>query len=440
MRLPPPIAALTAAVALLSGVSARAGGGAPDAGLALAPSAPEALEADHASELADLAVEASPDLAAAGTAVAALEQQVRAAGAWMDPVVSVSYANMPVDRWYPGGTPMSGIQLQLRQTFYWPGKVAAREAEAEGMVREQQQTLAERRVQLRAMVRRAYYQLALVRQLRDVTTRHLDLVDQLLSVVRVRLEAGRVGQHELLRLQVLRDKLADDLLAFQRDDTSLTAAVNAALHRAVSVRIDTPRQVTPPVPGVDVDQLTAEAVANRPLLKRYLEQVETRRAAARRAAREGYPDPSVSIGYTFRTPAGTDPGTDFISLGLSVPVPLFYDRRSGSLARQNELKATELEQQREAELDRIRGDLGRVVATWKRSAQEARTYRDELIPVAHRSLDATFAAYSVDRADFASLYQAEVQLLDFERVVRQAEVAAALARVDAQALVGRDLP
>ncbi len=61
------------------------------------------------------------------------------------------------------------------------------------------------------------------------------------------------------------------------------------------------------------------------------------------------------------------------------------------------------------------------------------------MPRAHKTLDATLAAYQVDRANFASLYQAELQLLAFERTIRRAEAAAALARVEVEALVGEPL-
>jgi outer membrane protein TolC len=374
---------------------------------------------DEAAVLADAAVKASPDLIAVGTGIKALQQSVRAAGAWIDPVLSLSYQNMPVDRWAPGASPMSGIQLSLKQTFYWPGKTEAREREAAALVTEQRQTLAEREVRLRAMVKQAYYRLALVRQLRQVTAEHIKLVEQFIDVVRVKYEVGKLGQQDLLRLQLLRDKLSDDLGNFNRDDTALSVAINAALHRPDGVAIRTPSRITPVQLRTDAAGLFKAAVQHRPLLKRYLAQAVARRTAAARAAREGYPDISAWFGYTFRADSGADPGTDFVSLGLSIPLPLSYDRRWGSLQSEHELQAKKAEQEREAELDRIRGELGRVVAAWMRAVEEARAYGSKLMPDAHRTLDATYAAYQVDRADFAGL--------------------SALARVEIEALVGGPL-
>ncbi|MHC4816069.1 MAG: TolC family protein [Planctomycetota bacterium] len=394
---------------------------------------------DEAAELADAAVKGSPDITAVGTGIKALQQRVRGAGAWLDPVLSLGYQNMPVDRWAPGASPMSGIQLSLKQTFYWPGKIGAREKEAAALVTEQRQTLAERKVQLRATVKRAYYRLALVRQLRQVTSEHIKLVEQFIDVVRVKYEVGKLGQHDLLRLKLLLDKLSDNLGNFDRDDTALSAAINAALHRPAGVAIRTPSRITPQQLRTDAAGLFKAAVQRRPLLRRYQAQAAARRAAAARAAREGYPDISTWLGYTLRVDSGADPGTDFVSLGLSLPLSLSYGRRWGSLQREHELQAKQAEQERGAELDRIRGELGRVVAAWQRAVQQARAYRSKLTPDAHRTLDATFAAYQVGRADFASLFQAELQLLSFEETLRKAEATAALARVEIEALVGGPL-
>ncbi len=394
---------------------------------------------DSAQALAELAVKVNPGLAAINTRIKALRQRIHGASAWMDPVVALTYMNMPVDRWAPGDSPMSGIQLSIKQPFYWPGKIKARQDEAEAAVAVQRQTLAERKVQLRAMVKRAYYRLALARQLRVVTSEHIKLVDQLTDAVRIKYEVGKVGQHDLLRLQVLRVKLTDDLKSHDRADAAMSAMINATVRRKIGAVVHTPKRITAPGLNTDLAGLVKAAARSRPLLARHLAAARASRATARRAAREGYPNISAWFAYRIRVESGMDPGTNFVTLGVAMPLPLSYDKRWGTRQRANELKARAAEQSRDAELDRIRADLGRLVATWKRSVQKAGTYRDKLVPAAHKTLDATFAAYQVDRAGFASLYQAELQLLGFERTIRKAEAAAALARVEVEALVGRSL-
>jgi outer membrane protein, heavy metal efflux system len=391
---------------------------------------------DLSDELANAAVLANPTLQAIEDRVGALEQRVLQARIWLDPIFSAEYSNMPIDDPAPGQHPMSGIQFMLRQTFYWPGKIGAREGEAKSRVIQEQLSLAERKVQLRATVKRAYFRLALTRQLRDVTRQHVRLVSDFMEVVRIKVETGVGAQHELLRLRVLVDQLSDDLKSLDRDEAGLTAAINATLHRAIDVEVPTPERTVVQEPTTDAMTLAQQAEHDRPLLKRLAAEAETYRSAARRARREGYPDLTLWAGYRVRTRAGADPGTDFMSLGVSLPLPFSYDERWGSEGRQNEQMAAAVMQDREATLDRMRGDLGGIVADWKRSAQKARTYRDELIPEARMSLDASLASYRVGRADFASLFQAELELLNFERTTLMAATDAAEARVAAEEVVG----
>jgi len=394
---------------------------------------------DIADQLGDEAVKANPSVGAIQGRVSALKEQVHEAGTWMDPTFSAEYSSMPIDNPVPGHHPMSGIQLTLRQTLYWPGKIAAREEEAKSRVRENELALAEQKVQLRAEVRRAYYRLALARQLRAVTKEHAALVRQFLEVVRAKNEAGMVAQHEFLRLRVLAAQLDDDLKNFDEDEQSLTSTINATLHRPLDTPIPTPKRTTVRKPVTDAKALIRRAVLQRPMLKRYAAQAETYRAAARRAKREGYPDITVWAGYRIRTHAGTDPGTDFVSVGVAMPLPFSYDGRWGSERRKNERLARAVSDERAAELDSIRGRLGKLVAVWKRAAQEAHTYRNDLTPSARLTLEATFASYQVDRADFASLFQTELQLLNFERTTRAAETSAAEARVEVEAIVGGEV-
>jgi cobalt-zinc-cadmium efflux system outer membrane protein len=235
---------------------------------------------------------------------------------------------------------------------------------------------------------------------------------------------------------VLGQKLRDDLKAFDRDEKSLLATLNATLHRPLAQAIVTPSKLQALAAPKDLAPLQARARRERPLLRQLSARARTARAVARRAAREGYPDITAWLGYRFRVASGADPGTDFVTLGVSVPLPFSYARRFGSQRRESQALARAVEAQRSATIDLIGGALARARARWQRAAQKAESYQRKLMPLAHRALDATFAAYQVDRADFASLYQAELALLDFERAIRRARIATHIERATVRALVG----
>ncbi len=427
LRPPTPVLAVLLAVALVP----RPGHAADDA--------PAPLDSADAAARAVLA--ANPALSALEAQVAALKHGVPQAGVWQDPMAAVEYSNMPVDAPWPGNHPMSGIQLKVQQTLPAPGKLAARTAVAESRVVSARDALAEKQDQLVGLVRDLYHRLALVRQLKAVTVEHLGLVKQFIAVVRTSYEVGRAHQHDLLRLQVLRDRLADDLNGFDDRDRQLTSLLVAAVHRPPGTEVQTPEVTRAPAPPAHLDPLLAGALKRRPLLRDLADRAHTAELAARRAEVEQRPDVTVWLGYRIRTPAGTDPGTDFVTAGASIPLPWFWNsRRWGEKAQANRAMARSLTDRRQAAVDALRGRLEADLARWRRATQKAKTYSDGLVPEARRTLDATFAAYRVGRADFASLYQAELELLDFERTIRTAESDAARAAVDVSTLTGAYAP
>ncbi|MCB9557991.1 MAG: TolC family protein [Deltaproteobacteria bacterium] len=391
---------------------------------------------DRAEQLADQAVRANPSLAGIKAKRDALKHRLRRASSWHDPQLAIEYSNMPIDSWRPGDHPMSGLQLKLQQTFLFPGKTAARRQQAEGQLAEAQISLAEATLQLRVAVKRAYYQLTLVRQLRKVTEQHVKLVEQFVSIVQAKYTVGAKGQQDLLRLTLLLEKLKDDLEDFDRDDLALRAKINAALDREPPLAIETPAQLAALAAPREPRALT-RSLGDRPAVRLHRQRALTHAAMSRRAARAGYPDLTAWLGYRIRSRAGTDRGTDFISLGIALPLPIFYARRFGSEVQAQRLLASKAQHQRRALIAQIRANVAAEVAAWRRAQRAAKRYRTVLMPLAHRALDATLAGFQVGRVDFASLFQAELELLAFERTIRRAEIRTHRARVEIEAQLGR---
>jgi len=411
-------------------------------GLLLAPSGAYAEDAEPRPAaagplaLADQAVARNPGLAALTAQVEALERKVAAARVVMDPVVAAEYSAMPWDSPWPGVTPMSGVQLKLQQTLPHPGKNERRQAAAAARVGVERWELAERRLALRGAVRRAYWQLALTRRLEALTRTHVGLVDQLLAAVEARYQVGRGGQQDLLALQVQRGRLQDRLGDFARDERALVARLNAARHAPAEAPLPTPEPFPADPPKVALPELIARADDWRPALKAARAKAAAHRLDADRLAVEALPDITVWAGWRMRAEAGGDDGTDFLSVGVALPLPLdVTDRWTAERAARLSWAAAE-EARRDALLDEVRAGLAAALAHWERGAGKAATYERALIPGARDTLDATVAAFQADRADFASLFQAEVQIIDFDRALLRARFDVATARAAIDTLTG----
>ena len=386
------------------------------------------------------ALQANPKLKSIDLQVQALRHKAEAVQKWMDPVFAVEYSNFPYDTWSMGDSPMTGVQFKLQQTFTLSGKNERREATVQAEAKAIGWSLAEKRNQLAGLVKRTYWNLTLIRQLRLVNLQHIELVRQFIEVIRIKYQVGKAGQHDLMRLEVLQGKLEDDLGEFDCQERELSAALTAALHRSPGTYIATIERIDSTPPSLGLHEWISFAKSRRPALKGLKAKAEAKRVAADAAAYERWPDITVWAGYRIRRQAGMDDGTDQMSLGLAVPLPFDY---SGSFDAQKAMHLSEAAAMNEEEialLDEIKADLETSLAAWERAHQKAATYAEKLIPQARKILDSTLAAYQSNRADFASLYQVELQLLNFERAQLMARAQTWIQKSIVETLTGDHIP
>jgi cobalt-zinc-cadmium efflux system outer membrane protein len=382
-----------------------------------------AAAADDPALLVEEALVANPSLEALQARVAELEELARAAGTWMDPVIGLEYINAPVDSLSLNDHPMSGLQFRIQQTIPPWGWSRLREEVADSRTRTSEHALEEAKTQLRREVVVVFWKLTLSRMLQDVTQEHVTRTEELVRAVRARYETGSAGQHQLLRLQVLRDRLRDDLGDFIRADREFSAALSRTLSRPPDAAFRTPERIQArQVDGEESGWLHL-AREQRPELRRIQESIETEKLAAELARVDGIPDVTLWGGYRVRQiDTALDDGTDQVSVGVSVPIPWGSGQRSRAERAARLQAARRGRAQLAAEFDRIESELAAIHARWIRAFEQAVAYRDHLTPDARAALETSLADYTVGRADFSTLYEAEVDLLNLERTQLSATV------------------
>ncbi len=383
-----------------------------------------------------------PTLRAADEQIDALGHAVPASWVWPDTVVGTEYSNMPILTPWPGNHPMSGVQLKVTQKVPFPTKFWARADAAEAARDAAVPLRAEAAGQIVGRVRGLVLQWQRLSVLAGVTAQHRAAVAQMLDVVRVKYELGRVEQHELIRLEVLRDRLDDDHRELIDKRRAVEALLNAAAQRPAGTPLDVPADIAVPDQAeLDVATLLEEARAHRPLLAAMRESATAERAQAGAMRAEMWPDVTAWAGYRVRLPSGADPGNNFVSAGIAVPIPWSsalwqWEER----AQAHDAKARAEDARRAGAELSLRGEIEAATVRYRRARERARVYDEQLLPGAQKTLEAAFASYQVDRAGFADLFAAELTVLDFERVACEARAEAAAAAIALDVLTGRTVP
>jgi len=391
---------------------------------------------DEPSQLAEAAVKLNPEISMLRYQVQALQEQEEAAAVWQDPVFMVEYSNIPWEDPSLGEHPMSGVQLKIQQTFPFPGKNDRRQAVAAGQVDLKRLEIDEFKSQLTTRVKQFYWRLVLVQRLMEIREKHISIVERLLEAVQAKYVSGFANQQDMLKLRVLKEKLTDEIHDLKQRGRELKATINSALHRHVETPIETYEEIPMMRCTTTLEELIQLAEKERVLLKFWKRKSEVERLAADKELHESRPDVTLWTGYRVREEVGMDRGDDFFSVGLSVPIPIDYTERYRAKRRAHLADALASEQKYKLVLDEISSEIEISLSKWERSCDKVKTYQGQLIPDAMATLEAALSAWQVGRTEFSSLYQAELQLLDFEEAIIMARVQTVLMSLEIQRLAG----
>jgi outer membrane protein TolC len=285
-------------------------------------------------------------------------------------------------------------------------------------------------------VKQFYWRLSLVQRRTEIRNKHIGIVERLLEAVQAKYASGSANQQDILKLHVLKEKLTDEIQDLRQSGRELKAMINSALHR----NIVTPIEVNEEIPlircNATLDQLIQLAEKERVLLKFWKKKAQAERLAAEKELYEGRPDITLWTGYRMRKEVDMDRGDDFFSVGLSVPIPIDYTDRYDAKRRACLADSLASEEKYNLVLDEISFAIEKSLSKWERSCDKVKTYKEQLIPEAEATLEAALSAWQVGRTEFSSLYQAELQLLNFEEAVIVARAQTVLMSLEVELLAG----
>ncbi len=349
-------------------------------------------------ELAALALQRAPSLAALAARVQEAREMVRPAGALPNPMVELMIQDIGFPRWTVGEEGMSMIGPQVTQGIPFPGKRGARRraAQADVTVKASELELLRREVALdiRRLCARLY---ALDQEQQALSSGH-ELLEMLAATVRERYSAGVAEQEAAIKAQLAVSRLderLDDLVAERR---ALVASVNRYLDQPGDAPLG--RVTTLPEPGAPPTPWEAVVMENSPEIVLRRAEVQAAERRLRVARLELRPDLLVGAGLGFR--GGKDPA---VTLRLGMDLPLWSAQRQMPMFR---AAGQDLEASRQVLRDaeaRARAETARLEADWRRAARQVTRYAQAIVPRSSLALDAARSSYLVGRGDFSAVIE-----------------------------------
>ena len=399
-------------------------------------------------ELADLVTEAdtaNPQIAGARRTAEAAWARVPQAGALPDPMIGVGFMNVPVTNPGVGNDMMTMAQLRVGAEFPWPSKLGLREDVARLQAEAADWEVERVRQKVRADVRTAYYRIYFVDRALQVTGRNEQLVGDFARLTSSKYGVGTAAQPDVLRAQVERTSLADQLVALREQRESAVARLNALLGRATDTPVATAvlpdaerlaalraepgsarfasaalaggLPATGPGGGIPtVSELQRVALDNNPMIQAHVRRVEAQARALALAETAKLPDFNVTAGYSRRSGIA-----DFFDVMISAPLPIFSGRKQDQRVFEQAAMLAEHEARHASMVDELSGEIASLAAELARARDQLLLLNDGILPQARTGLASATTSYQVGRVDFLTLLDSQVTLyrheLDYHRLL-----------------------
>jgi outer membrane protein TolC len=323
----------------------------------------------------------------------------------------------------------------LMQDLPWFGKRelkrAAAELDAEGAKGQAMASWAE----LAAGIKSAYAQLFYVFRNELYSREVLDLMARLEGIAQVRYAGGLAAQQDAIRAQVEQTGMRAELIALENERRQLQARVNALLARPAGAPLAEPHQLRPLPAAAQLDHAALEqrVRARNPLL--FTESARVRSAEKNRelAYKDRYPDFTFGV-----SPIQYDSSIEEWELMLELNLPLQQASRRAR-ERESETMLAAARARAEAAANQVLAELAGHLAAIEAAQRTAVLTASSLLPQAELTFQAALAGYENGTIDFATLLEAQRQILQARLSRLKAEVEAQLRLAEIERLLGEDL-
>jgi outer membrane protein, heavy metal efflux system len=402
------------------------------------------VRAETLVQLVEEALIDNPDLAAAKERWQQSRYKAPQAGSLNDPVLSLALSNYPSDSLASDETPMTGNEVRLAQQFPFPGKRENRAAQAEEQAKWYHSVYLDDHYQIARKVKDAWYRLYYQERASDVVKRNLDLLEDVVRVAEVRYETGSGLQQDVLKAQVERTRLMEQLRSIEQKQGEITAELGRLLSRAEPLAPLVPQKLERPDVTLSLADLQDAALKQRPLVDAYQALLERYRYQQKLAELDDYPDVTVWGSWRFRDDDLPDGGTDFVSAGVSFNLPVYREKRRAALAEAHAAQRM-VEGQSRSFRDSVTAALRKAYLRMQETRDQANLYEKGIIPQTTQSFRAAMTAYQVGKVDFISLLDALMAAYQAEMTYHRysAEYMRSLAWLEAEStvpLIGGPLP
>lgn len=397
-----------------------------------------ALGADLAG-LLDYAREHNPEFAASRYEADAAQQRVQPASALPDPVLRTELMDITNQGTNKGTSllpsQVGGTRYTLMQSVPWFGKRDLQREVAEARVAQTDGQVAATWAELASKIKSVYAMYYYLSGSERLTSETLGLMNSLEQVARTRYANGLGAQQEVIRAQVEQTGLRSELLDLENEQHHARGKLNTLLSRPAMAALAQPASLRrlPAAAQLDYDMLEQKLRARNPQLL----IADARRNEAEKSRDLAYTSryPGFTLGVA-PTQSGSSIKTWDLMVEFSIPLQQ-GSRRSQQREAESMLAASGA--RKDALLNQMLADLSESVSGLETARRTESLTATQLLPQAELTYQSALAGYETGKVDFATLLDAQRQILKARQQQLKAQLEAQLRLAEIERLLGEEL-
>lgn len=350
----------------------------------------------------------NPTLESARQGVRAAQFRAQQAGLLDEPMLDVGVAPLSIG----SSQARFGYEVGISQRLPWFGKRglenAAAAAEAEASSSDYEAT--KRELALSAVM--LYDQYFVAVRAMDINLHHVQLMRSMRDAVTAQFETGRASAQDRLQAEAELAHMEHDTAILSTAREVTVAQLNELLHRAPELPLPAP-ELPAANASTESGQREPRTLAERSEVSAALQRARAARARAERAARDRYPDLTLSTSYN----SMWDMPEHRWMVGLGFNLPLQTGRRAAA-ADEARAMGAEFESDAARLIDATRTQVFVARKRVRESEHVLTIFEERLLPIAREQVDAARAGFTASQTPFTTLVAAEKDLrkveLDYE--------------------------
>lgn len=354
-----------------------------------------------------IALGQNPGLGAIKQKVVELRHQAVAIAQLPDPHLAFGAANLPLNSFSMNRQQMSMLNVGLSQTFPSFGKLGLEGQQAGVEAQAAADTLRGQSAELVLLLRRAWLQ-ALYAEDAVATVRHQEqLQAESVQAALALYRSAQGAQADVLRAQLARDSLANDISKLQAERTSDLAQIAQILN------LPEPPSIAHQWPNLPTPPTLAEAetrLSSQPLLRAAQAQTRAAQMGVQVAKRGYWPEVTVSVDYGQDFYAGSP---NWLSAGVDLSLPIFPGDRQDQNVAAAQAKALQAQYRYDDQHLALTQEARATFARYAALKTELERTDQRLLPTARNAFSATLAAYSAGRAELSAVLRTQKEVLDY---------------------------